>query len=179
MKRFAPFLRDEYGAVATEAVIILPILLFFYAGSFVFFDAFRSYNVTIKGAYTVGDILSRQTSTVTSDDINGLRDLYAFLTFDDPADTVVRVTQVRRTAGGYARDWSHATAGGTALTDADIAPIAFKLPEMSTGERIMVVETFSGYVPAFNVGITAHIWENFVVTRPRFASSLPFQDLGS
>lgn len=179
MPSFTQFLACERGAVATESVIILPILIFFYAGSFVFFDAFRSYNVTIKGAYTVGDILSRQTSTITSDDINGLRDLYAFLTFDDPADTMVRVTQVRRTAGGYARDWSYATAGGTPLSDADIAPLAFKLPVMSTGERIMVVETFSGYVPAFNVGITAHVWENFVVTRPRFASSLPFQNLGS
>ena len=38
------FRSDERGASVLEAVIITPVLIWVYVGSFVFFDAFRTYS---------------------------------------------------------------------------------------------------------------------------------------
>jgi len=51
-----------------------------------------------------------------------------------------------------------------------------RIPLMAVGETVILVETFTDYNPAFNVGWGHHIFENFVVTSPRFASCLPWDN---
>ena len=75
----ARFRREERAAVSTEFVLILPLLLWWYVGSFAFYDAFRDYNVTVKASYTLGDILSRQTE-IDNDYLDGLESLLEFMT---------------------------------------------------------------------------------------------------
>ena len=52
------FWKDEGASVALEAVIVTPILAWVFVASFVFFDAFRVYNTSIKATYAVADVLS-------------------------------------------------------------------------------------------------------------------------
>ena len=92
-----------------------------YTASFIYFDAFRSYNLTLKAAYTIGDVLSRRTDTVTSDDLQGLNTLYAFLTRDEATNTYIRVTQYDNNSGNLEVDWSYATSTIGSLTNADLA----------------------------------------------------------
>jgi hypothetical protein len=53
---------DERAAVAFETVLMTPILVWAFIGSFVFFDAYRVYNTSVKTTYMVADMLSRQTT---------------------------------------------------------------------------------------------------------------------
>jgi Flp pilus assembly protein TadG len=63
------FIRDTRAAVAFETVLLTPILVWAYIGSFVFFDAYRVYNTSVKATYMVADMLSRQTNMVYGHDI--------------------------------------------------------------------------------------------------------------
>jgi len=68
------YLRDERGTITMEYVLWLPILLFWLTISAVFYDAYKSRDDAAKAAYTIADILSRQTElSVTS--IEELADL--------------------------------------------------------------------------------------------------------
>jgi Flp pilus assembly protein TadG len=74
LKRAKHFLRDSRAAVALETVLILPILIWAFVASFVFFDAYRVYSTSVKATYMVADMLSRQTNEVIPHDIQGWRD---------------------------------------------------------------------------------------------------------
>lgn len=183
MKRLLSYLplklaRNEEGAISVEFVIILPLLLSWYVGSFAFFDGFRDYNVATKAGYTIGDILSRQTE-IDNDYLDGMEALLEQLTWADDA-VYIRVSSVTFTTDdGYEVDWSYVTAEANALTTEMIYLFDLDedyLPIMSSGESIIVVETYVPYVPAFGVGATARTWHHVVVTRPRFTSRLANSD---
>ena len=172
------FITSEGAAISVESVLIFPILLICYAGSFIYFDAFRSYNLTIKASYTIGDILSRKTSTMTNTDLLGMEKLFEFLTFGDTTPWI-RISEVNKTTAGLEVTGSCATDGNPKRTINDTAGIVEFIPNLATDERIVVVETFTPYDPAFNVGVAARTWENVIVTRSRYASSLPIASLCS
>lgn len=165
---------DEAGSISIEFVLILPLLLWWYAGSFAFFDAFRDSNSHGKAAYTIGDVLSRQ-SEIDNGYIDGLESLFKYMTGSD-AGVWLRVSSVKFTQGiGYTIEWSYATDGNTALTTDML--YAFKwdehyLPLMGSGETVILSESYVPFVPAFNIGLTARTMSNAVVTRPRFTSQL-------
>ena len=167
------FWTDQSAAVAIEAVIITPILAWLFVASFVFFDAFRTYNTSIKATYSMADVLSRQTESIRSTDIEGLSDIFQFMT-RNTSGTAMRVSQITRRQNGHRIDWSHATDGRTRLRDADLADREDNIPVMAFGDRLLLVETFLPYVPAFTVGVGEQEFTNFTVTRPRFAGQVPF-----
>ncbi|WP_430450264.1 TadE/TadG family type IV pilus assembly protein [Rhodophyticola sp.] len=169
------YMREDDAAVAFEAVIITPILAWLFVGSFVFFDAFRTYNTSLKATYAVADVLSRETDWIYGSDIEGLADVFQHIT-RNVEQSSLRVTQVRRSTSEYRIDWSYATDGTARLFDSNIPAIQSQLPNMVFGERIIVVETFLPYRPAFNVGLRPLEFTNFTVTRPRFAGQLQFDD---
>lgn len=166
--------RDEAG-VAIEAVIVMPILTWVFIASFVFFDAFRVYNTSIKATYSVADVLSRRTDGIAASDIEGLADVFQFLT-RNTAGSAIRITQITRQDGGYRIDWSHGTDGLTYLRASDFPEIVDRIPIMAFGDRMLLVESFLPHRPAFNVGLSDQEFVNFTVTRPRFAGRVPFED---
>ncbi|QBY00975.1 hypothetical protein E2K80_09740 [Rhodophyticola sp. CCM32] len=170
---FRKFLQQERAAVAFEAVIITPILAWLFVGSFVFFDAFRTYNTSLKATYAVADVLSRQTEMIFGSDIEGLSNLFQHIT-RNVEDSSMRVTEIRRRRNDYRVDWSYATNGQTRLFNSDMSDLEENLPEMVHGERIILVETFLPYRPAFNIGLSDLEFTNFTITRPRFAGQLDF-----
>ena len=53
-------------------------------------------------------------------------------------------------------------------TTATVAAMTYKIPEMSDGDYVVIVEAEVDYVPAFNVGVGDMTIRQFIVTRPRF-----------
>ncbi len=173
-RRLQRFFTETSAAVAFETVIIFPILLWAWIGTFAFFDAYRVYNTSIKATFTVADLLSRQTSTVYGYDIEGMAEMLRAM-IRDTDGVEVRVTQiVRDNSGNYRVDWSHATGTQAQLFTASLAALEDRLPDMANGERVILVESFIDYLPAFNIGINDLTFENFTLTRPRYAGQVPY-----
>lgn len=177
MKRlFKHYLRDTSAAVSFEAVIIFPILTWAWVGTFAFFDAYRVYNTSIKATFTIADLISRQTSTVYGYDIEGMAVMLESM-IRDTNGVEMRVTQILRdTDGDYQVDWSHATGTQAQLFTASLSGIEDRLPDMANGERVVLVESFVDYDPAFNVGLNDLTFDNFTLTRPRYAGQVPYDD---
>ncbi len=171
LRRF--LVSDTGGAVSVEAVLVMPILLWVYVASFVVFDAFRTHNQNVKAAYTIGDMISRQTNPINNAYLEGLSDVFDYLTFSRNPSWL-RVSQIRWQGSNnrYRVDWSYGTDGNNddRLRNSDMAGIAARLPPLVNGERIILVESFTTYRPLFNVGLSPTIeFVNFVPTSPRFA----------
>ena len=67
------FRSETRGAAVLEAVIITPVLIWVYVGSFVFFDAFRTYSNSVRATYAVADVISREQNNLTPFDLDGVR----------------------------------------------------------------------------------------------------------
>jgi hypothetical protein len=188
MRRFLS--RDE-GTVSVEAVLIFPILLWAFAATFVFFEALNLSTNTQKAAYTVADLLSRRaTEPVSAAYVEGMATLYQNLT-GSRRQTGIRVSSVAwdPSSAGYVVLWS-AVGGslggnepavsndGTAvpIASSGMAGLESRMPEAPMGETLIVVEAMVDYRPAMLVGIDPRILSKIVVTRPRFAPQLVFEN---
>lgn len=179
------FAADETGLITAEAVIAMPFLVWWYVGSLVFFDAYQARNVNLKAAYTVSDMLSREDSSVNAAYIEGLDGVYSYLTTGHGTNAKVRVTLVRCTSqcGAdepnrvLALDWSYGTDNLAALTDGELGAYDTHIPIMPAGDRVIMVETFIDYEPAWDVGIVNPTdFDNIIVTRPRFMPQIPWSN---
>ena len=171
------FARDESGTVMAEAVIVLPMLLWSYLALFVYWDSFRSINIIQKAAYTVSDMISREMVTISTTYVPGMRTMMQYLVND--TNTVrLRVSSVtyslanRRFEVRWSRSPNNAMAELTtttlqALTDC-ATPVRCRVPAMSDGDFVIIVEAEIDYKPAFSIGLGNQVLRQFVVTRPRF-----------
>jgi hypothetical protein len=175
--RLRLFGRDSEGSTPIEGLLACTFLLWWYMASFTFFDAYRQKNITLKAAYTIADMLSRQTKVINPAYINGLNTVFDYLTFSNQP-TVVRVSSVYwdGTNKVYKVAWSYSTntSKRPVQTDATINQVATKIPTMPVGDTVVLVETFMAYQPIFNIGLTARWYDTFITTRPRFASQVIF-----
>ncbi len=173
---FKRFGRDTRGVVSLEFAIMMPALFLALAGSYVFFDGYRQSTTNLKAAYTVSDLLSRETNVIDDQYVNTMVELLKFLTRPDD-DISLRITQVHWDEDDlkYYVDWSTVRGFTAALDDNDIAQMVDRLPILIDGDRVLVVETRTYYEPDFNVGMDAKELYNFVVTRPRFAPQVVYQ----
>ena len=169
------FLKKDDAAVAFETVIITPVLAWAFIGSFVFFDAFRTYNSSIKATYAVADILSRQTNMVDTFDIEGMAQIFEHLVRNN-GNARLLTTQIMYDADTdvYCVDWSYATNGEARLFTSNLLDMGELLPVMGDAERIVLVESFIPYQPAFDSGLDILTFSNFTFTRPRYAGQVPF-----
>jgi hypothetical protein len=175
IRRFA---RDTRAAVAFETVLMTPILVWAFVGTFVFFDAYRVYNTSVKTTYMVADMLSRQTNMVYGHDIEGMANVAnAIIRGSDEVE--MRVTQIGMVSGNYNVDWSYGVNGAARLFNSNLDSISDRLPIMPNGERVILVETFVEYVAPFNVGLTVARFDNFTLARPRYAGQVPFDPDGT
>jgi hypothetical protein len=171
------FGRESEGSTPIEGVLASTFLLWWYMASFTFFDAYRQKNITLKAAYTIADILSRQTKTIDRAYLNGLNTVFDYLTFSNQP-TIVRVSSVYwdDTAKKYKVGWSYSTNDlkKPAQTDTTINDQASRIPTMPVGDTVVLVETFMAFQPVFNIGLTPRWYDTFITTRPRFASQVVF-----
>ncbi len=170
------FGRDSGASVSIEFVLIMPILFWAFMASYVFFDGYRQSTINLKAAYTISDLVSRETEAVTPTYVDSMYSLLGLLTRSTSPITL-RLTVVRWDAGDnrYYVDWSKARGTGILPMDnTTVLDVKDKLPFMPDNERVILVETTNTFVPLFNVGLTNISLDNFVFTRPRFAPQVIF-----
>lgn len=178
IKRLAAFRAETQGSVSIEFMLILPLLFWWYAASFMFYDMFSAHNRSVKSSYMIGDILSRQT-VIDNDYLDGLESFLKFMTRVD--DNVwIRITSVQySTDDGYEVEWSYATGDGESLTTSELYSREVDenyLPVMASGETVVMSETYVPYDPSYDVGLLERTWTSVIVTRPRFTSQLSNTD---
>ncbi|OIQ29831.1 MAG: hypothetical protein BM562_10575 [Alphaproteobacteria bacterium MedPE-SWcel] len=171
------FRRREEGNVSVEVAFYLPFLLGIFAATYTLFDLFRQETVNTKAAYTISDLISRETTALNDDFITSMFTLAQLLVRSD-SSLSMRVSVIRwdEEDNRYFVDWS--VERGDLLdvwTDGTIATVAGDLPAMPDQERVILVETWNDVEPAFNIGFSTRNIYNFVFTRPRFASLVAFE----
>ncbi len=167
------FWRNEDGIIAVETVIAIPLLFWSYMAMFATFDAYRQYTITQKAAFTLGDMVSRETTPINRAYLTGARDMVKYWTNTTNRDDVaIRISTLHfdATNNVYKRDWSK-TRGDwiSPLTNGEVANWHDRLPILPDQERITVVETFVKYEPPFKTGLQKRTIKNFVFTKPRYA----------
>lgn len=167
------FRDDENGSVTVEAILMIPILVWCYLATFVFFDAFRTQSINIKAAYTIGDTLSRETGYVTPNYLTGLFGLQNMLLATDET----RALQITAFTYDQPNDkflvrWSRGIGGLSGMSDADLAAVRAILPNMPHGEIAILTRSRVNYEPRFSVGIHPFVFDELTVTRPRFAPQI-------
>ncbi|WP_264212878.1 TadE/TadG family type IV pilus assembly protein [Leisingera thetidis] len=175
--RLRAFLRSTDGNVSIEFAFYAPLLLSLFASIYTFFDAFRRDSVNLKAAYTVSDLISRETTAINDDYLDSMYEMTKLLIRQD-SQLGLRVSVVHwdDDDAKYYVDWSEVR--GTSditWTDATINTVSTKLPDMPDQERVILVETFNEMDPAFNVGLPTLNLDNFIFTRPRFAPLVAFE----
>lgn len=166
------FRDDTRGSITVEFVIMMPIIFWAFMALYVFFDGYRQSTINLKAAYTISDILSRETGEVDDTYIDSMQSLFQFLTRSGTR-TSMRISVLRWSESDerYYVDWSTVRDWDSraALTDATVNEFGDRLPAMSNAERLILVETRNTYTPAFKVGLGTQELDNFVFTSPRFA----------
>lgn len=175
------FRRSEDGSITVEALLILPILMWAYLGTFVFFDGYRAQSINVKAAYTIGDTLSRETGYVTPAYMDSMHLLQQFLVRTiEPVRLRITVYAFDLPNNRYVVRWSQVRGGTiTALNTAALAALRPSLPNMANGELAILTETWVGYEPDFSVGIDPFTFRDLVVTRPRFGPQLCWNSLNN
>ncbi|EAQ10413.1 Flp pilus assembly protein TadG [Maritimibacter alkaliphilus HTCC2654] len=149
------FVRDEDASLTVEMVLILPLLIWGFLTVYTIFDVFRARNLALKGNYAISDLMSRETASINTTYLNGVRSVFRYLTQGDN-DTWVRVTQLYCNGDcGDADnrvlvlDWSRATNGVDTYESDDLDALNSVVPLLGFGERIVMVETSVDYVAPF------------------------------
>ncbi|OWU78006.1 hypothetical protein ATO3_01080 [Marinibacterium profundimaris] len=172
------FRAETRGSVTVEFAIMMPLIFWAFMALYVYFDGYRQSSINLKAAYTISDILSRETGVVDNGYIDGMQELFQFLTRTG-SPTAMRISVLRWSDADdrYYVDWSTTRKWplGTDLTDGNVMDIASQLPVMSNSERLILVETRNTYEPVFRVGMGPRELENFVFTSPRFVQQVRWQ----
>ncbi|PIE13552.1 MAG: hypothetical protein CSA70_04560 [Rhodobacterales bacterium] len=177
--RLRAFADDARGSITVEVVVLLPMLYWAYCAMFVYFDAYRQVSVNQKAAYTISDMLSRETDPIDRDYMNASHAMLEFLSRSrNPVRLRVSVVRYVENQDQFRRDWSKVVGGGglRELSNRDVRNWHDKLPALLNNERIIVVETFTDYTPPFNIGMDDQEIGTFVFTKPRFAPQLLWQN---
>jgi Flp pilus assembly protein TadG len=171
----AKFKADETASLTMEFVLILPLLMTWFIGSILCFDAFNSKATAQRTSHPIADIISRQTET-SNTFIDLLLVVQSRMMPREQIGTV-RISSIRKDAAGDLELlWTHSSDGTSIpLVIGDI-PLAI-IPEMANNESILLIDTTVPFVPISDwVGFTATEWENRVAIKARFVEPLPNPD---
>ncbi|TCM88085.1 hypothetical protein [Rhodovulum steppense] len=182
---FRRFARDTSGNMVIELLLMLPLFLWVLLGIVTYFYGFQMKTTSLKGAYTISDLLSREMEgPVTPAYVAGLDQMFNFITNTHDDLGRLRVTLITCTrncdAGDTGReldiDWSHGTNGLPQMTRADLNTVfEASIPLLPENERAILVETQVLYDPPVSpiwFGVGRMQMDSFVVTRPRFVPKL-------
>lgn len=175
--RLRDFIDDNRGSVSVEAMVIFPGLLWAFAAMYTFFDSYREQSINQKAAFTIADMVSRETDAINEIYLSNTQALFDHLSHSAaPSKLRLSVLYWDESDNQFYADWSKTRGSVDSLTDATLQTWNSKLPIVPNNERIILVETWSTDVPLFNVGLAESEYETFVFTSPRFAPQLPWED---
>jgi hypothetical protein len=170
------FSRSEEGSLSVETVLTVPILVWAIVATFVFWDAFKTLNLSQKATYTIADMLSREQNVVNDDYIASMHEIFDLLA-GESGQNAIRVSVVTRSPDANGIEdirlvWSE----GSGVVDLpDIEPLRDRLPTIANGEHIIVGESEQRWSPAFAVGLASYRFREVALSRPRFTAQLCFE----
>ena len=159
---------------------MFPLLVWAYLAMYTFFEGLRESNINIKAAYTVGDLLSRETELVDMNYLNGMNQVFGWLTRSEKP-VAIRVTVVKydEATESHALVWSRGVAGKLDLDQEGVdLVVSPEVPIMADSSTAIVVETWATFDPLLDIGLTESNLYNVVVTSPRFTEQLLFEGVG-
>lgn len=168
--RIGTFAGGNRGSVTVEAAIMLPLLVWAYCALYTFFDAYRQTSISHKAAYTISDMISRETDPIDDAFLDGSYQMLNFLT-RSPDARRLRVSVIRYDSDMdvHEVEWSHTRGTVAALDNDALTDWDTKLPVMVDEERLILVETWMDYDAPFSiVNLNGQTIETFIFTRPRF-----------
>lgn len=178
-KLLSRFWTDDKGVITVEAVIVFPFVALIFCATYVFCDAYRVSAASQKAAYIVADAISRQTDAITPIYIFGMSILHDTLTRSRSPSTM-RVSSIGYDdkTERYKVLWSVNTgSSGTALTETEANDdLAQRLPQLTQGETVVLVESAVAYQPLFRVGLGERTFRQVIATRPRFSTQVAFSN---
>ena len=173
------FARKENGSLSVEAVFALPMLVWAVTATFVFWDAFKTLNISQKATYTIADMLSRERNAIDADYLQAMQELFGFLN-QNGRDNGLRVSVVSMNVDQdtgertMSLEWSEGTGGQKGHTSLDA--IIARIPQMAHGDQLILVESFQRWEPQFKSPMQPFTFRETAVTRPRFAPQLKWTD---
>lgn len=173
------FLRKEDGSQSIEFVIVVPLLVWSICSMLAFTESFRVRGVAVDATSVIADTISRQTTPIDTSYLRGLQSVAGQLTrYGD--NVSLRITQLRcvkdcdKPAQRVLNVVFSEGRGLFSLTNSDFASGKFRdrLPALSQGDRVILVETSFTHKPILNVGLEESQVEMSQTTRMRFAPQL-------
>ena len=174
------FTSREDGGLSIETVFAVPMLVWALTATFVFWDAFKTLNISQKATYTVADMLSRETDPIDADYLASVHEIFDFLA-GDSGDNAIRVTVVPKVLNETTNTeelqlvWSE---GSDVNAYTDLEPIRDRLPTLALGEHMIVVESEQEWSPGFDVGVGTYRFRKVAIARPRFSPQLVWDNSG-
>jgi len=185
---FRRFLRDERGGVLLEFLLFLPLLIWTMVAMVVFWDVFRTINTAQKAAYSVSDLISRQEDNLSNAFVNGMQDIFNYLMLGAAQDSRLRITSLfyDEPTDSYKLIFSVSPNNKVPVyTEDDLQELKDRIPVLNDKDSVVIVETMVAYTPPFNTGIFdiadalgSNVFEEFVVTPPRFRTAICLQGPG-
>ncbi len=169
--RFFKIKQDEEGATTVEFLIVMPLIIFWFAGTFTFFDAYSEWTRSVKATYTVADVMSRQFE-MQDDYEDDMNSLFAAIMGENSNNTYVRISSIEKSNDVLSIDWTRASGLHTGLADDTEIPTEL-IPNILNGEAVLLIESYMDFVPFQDyIGIEARTLAKKVVISPRFTSKL-------
>lgn len=170
-KRLRKTARDEEGATTVEFLLVMPLIVFWFAGTFTFFDAYSEWTRSVKATYTVADVMSRQFE-MKNDYEDDMNSLFASIMGENSNNTYVRISSIEKTNDAFQVHWTTASGMHTGYADDTEIPTEL-IPNILNGEAVIIVESYMDFVPFQDyIGLTARTLTKKVVISPRFTSKL-------
>ena len=157
--------RQEDGTLIFEFLVFAPLMFWTFIATLAYFDLYRTEAISEKAAMTIADMISREQNYITDDYIDGAHELLTFLTRGD-ADPGMRVSVLRfhdkdskvdadDGTDHYHIVWSEIRGNADlgVLTKQQTQAMSPRLPRMADGDRIILVETWTHYTSAYNMGL--------------------------
>lgn len=195
--RLQAFRDDQDGNVTAEFVIMVPLLVMWGVGSFLYYDAYRSMSQTNKVGYTLADIASRY-EQIEEDDIDELNSLATRMLPFRNTDHRLRVSSIcyydeedEGNGTGHRIQWSQVRNPGEmddgtgtmvpvlpVRDDANIPDEDF-LPLMADQDTVIYVELYSTWWPLSTkmMPVSQKTWFVDLIIRPRFVREIPLVEL--
>ena len=164
------FRRDERASSAVEFALLLPLLLAVLLGTVTLFDLFRNQQNLEKATFTVGDVLSRQTTT-NQTFIDSMTTLVRKLV-PTASDAGLRISSISNRGGTLSLDWSRVSGDSTAIDPA----IPYEVvPDIAAGDSVILTETFVPHRAMIaGFGVDELTFKFRAVHRPRFVSAVAY-----
>lgn len=175
--RAKAFCNETDGSVTVEFILAMPIIFWAFMATFVYFDGYQQSASNLKAAYTISDLISRETTDINDEYIDSMVNLFELMT-RTPSDSSMRITVIRWDGPDdrYYVNWSANRGFPADLTNANVSDLASKLPAMPDNEIVILVETNNVFRPLFDIGMGDRDLDNFVFTRPRFVDQIKWSD---